>query len=141
VERRGGDRGNITFNSVGVVNHAINTAKYGNTNFIGGGGGNIIEHSANGNVSFKGVGVINKVTHTGDYGDINFVGGGGGNIITRSGLKGNGNLTILGGGNVVTWSTKGKLKATLGGFRLNLLKRYGSGNTELTLVSLGNIVE
>jgi hypothetical protein len=37
---------------------------------------------------------------------------------------------------VVTWSTKGKLKATLGGFRLNLLKRYGSGNTELTLETL-----
>jgi hypothetical protein len=49
------------------------------------------------------------------YGDINFFGGGFGNIITRSGVRGNGDLTILGGGNVVTWSTTGELKAKLGG--------------------------
>ena len=137
----GGRKGNIVFNGVGVANHIINTAEYGNTDFIGGGGANIIEHSANGNVSFKGIGAINKVTHTGDYGNINFVDGGGGNIITRSGLKGNGNLTVVGGGNVVTWSTSDRLKAELGGFCLNLLKRYGRGNTELMLVSLGNIVD
>jgi hypothetical protein len=141
VERLGGYKGNIFFKGAGIGNHIVNTAKYGNTEFIGGGGANVIEHSANGNISFKGIGAINKVSHTGDYGDIDFIGGGVGNIITRSGIKGNGDLTILGGGNVVTWSTDGKLEAKLGGFRLNLLKRYGRGDTNLILVSLGNIVD
>jgi hypothetical protein len=45
------------------------------------------------------------------------------------------------GGNVVTWSTDGRLKAKLGGSRLNKLNRYGRGNTDLILVSLGNIVK
>ncbi|VVM18920.1 hypothetical protein BSPWISOXPB_210 [uncultured Gammaproteobacteria bacterium] len=89
---------------------------------------------------FIGIGAINKITHTGNYGDINFIGGGGGNFITRSGRRGNGDLSVLGGGNVVTWSTDGRLKAKLGGSRLNKLNRYGRGNTDLILVSLGNIV-
>jgi hypothetical protein len=50
-------------------------------------------------------------------------------------------LSVLGGGNVVTWSTNGRLKAKLGGSRLNKLNRYGRGNTDLILVSLGNIVK
>jgi RTX toxin RtxA len=50
-------------------------------------------------------------------------------------------LSVLGGGNVVTWSTDGRLKAKLGGSRLNKLNRYGRGNTDLILVSLGNIVK
>jgi hypothetical protein len=47
-----GNRGDIVFNGAGAANHVVNTAKYGNTNFTGGGGGNIIDHSTNGNISF-----------------------------------------------------------------------------------------
>jgi hypothetical protein len=32
-------------------------------------------------------------------------------------------LSVLGGGNVVTWSTNGRLKAKLGGSRLNKLNQ------------------
>jgi hypothetical protein len=35
-------------------------------------------------------------------------------LFTRSGKTGNGDLSVLGGGNIVIWSTNGRLKAKLG---------------------------
>ncbi|MBA5249988.1 MAG: hypothetical protein FE834_10775, partial [Gammaproteobacteria bacterium] len=160
VNRLGGYRGDISFKAIGIANHVKNTAKYGNIDFIGGGGANIIYRSGSGNVSFKGIGVANVVTQKGERGNLDFIGGGGANVIKntvsfgdvnivaagianyieRSGKEGNGNLILLGGGNIVIWSTHGKLDAKLGGLRINTLNRTGSGNTNLILVSLGNIV-
>jgi hypothetical protein len=42
---------------------------------------------------------------------------------------------------ILSCTTTGELKAKLGGLILNRLKRDGSGNTNLILASLGNIVD
>jgi len=112
---------NLTTNLGGIKNNVYLRANHGNFTFNGAGAANILKNdSKNGYTSVIAAGI--------------------GNSLTRNG-NGDGNIIMLGGGNHISWTGRGNLKAKLGGLTINHLTRRGDGNNEFTLLGLvGNIV-
>ncbi|NHB89674.1 MARTX multifunctional-autoprocessing repeats-in-toxin holotoxin RtxA [Photorhabdus tasmaniensis] len=92
----------------------------GDINFIGAGGGNIIESSVTrGNVNFEGGGAANIIIQSGEQGDLTFYGAGLANVIVHQ-------------------SRSGAMDVNVGG-AANVLVRIGDGLYLAHLLAVGNI--